>query len=261
MLRLRSPFSFLVVVVAAGLLMTWLKNRAPVSAANTVSSGLAETCPKAIAHICDESVTIRRAVEEVVLSSASVCVNVGYLCADLETSGSQRILRWPENTGRLRIRVPLPTGVAPERARDLQSAAVRGIQYWHRRPFELVIDTHPTSSGQADVEISWGEGLSGNQLGLTQVRWTLEKGLPKFEVRGLALATHRPSNPTYELAPQQVLLTAAHEMGHALGMPHSDSERDVMYPTNVARSLSNRDFRTVDALYRLPNGAKIEKEL
>jgi len=32
-----------------------------------------------------------------------------------------------------------------------------------------------------------------------------------------------------------------------------------MYPTNTARNLSNRDFRTVDALYRLPNGAKIGK--
>ena len=68
-----------------------------------------------------------------------------------------------------------------------------------------------------------------------------------------------PARRKLELAPEQVLLTAAHEMGHALGLPHSDSERDVMYPTNTARNLSNRDFRTVDALYRLPNGAKIEK--
>ena len=58
--------------------------------------------------MCDESVTVQRAVDEVVLGSASVCVDVGYLCAELETSDSQRILRWPENTGRLRIRVPPP---------------------------------------------------------------------------------------------------------------------------------------------------------
>ena len=69
-----------------------------------------------------------------------------------------------------------------------------------------------------------------------------------------------PGNPNFQLAPQQVLLTAAHEMGHALGLPHSDSGRDVMYPTNTARSLSTRDFRTVNALYRLPNGAEIAKE-
>ena len=129
-----------------------------------------------MADVCDESATVRSAVDEVVLSAASACVDVGYLCAELEASGSQRILRWPENTGRLRIRVPAPPGVAPERARDLQSAAVRGIQYWQRRPFELVIDTHPIASEAADIEISWGEGLSGSQLGLTQVRWSPGKG-------------------------------------------------------------------------------------
>jgi hypothetical protein len=85
-----------------------------------------------------------------------------------------------------------PRGVIPERARDLQSAAVRGIRYWQRRPFELVIDTHPMASEAADIEISWAEGLSGSQLGLTQVRWVLERGKIKFEVLGIALAMRSP---------------------------------------------------------------------
>jgi len=203
--------------------------------------------------------TLQGAVDEVTLSSEQVCVDVGYLCAELETTGSQRLLRWPADTRRLRIRIPPPPGVAPDRARALQSAVVRGIQYWQRRPFELVIDTHPTPSGQADIEISWGGGLSGSQLGLTRTRWSRERGRPKFEVLGLTLAMRSP-NSKYEISPQQVLLTAAHEMGHALGLPHSDSERDVMYPTNTARNLSTRDFRTLDALYRLPNGAEIRKD-
>ena len=243
--------------------MTWLQNRAPVLAASRTDSAFrpVEACPEVMSKICGGSVTVQNAVDEVALSSASMCVDVGYLCAELKTSGSQRILRWPKDTGRLRIRVPSPPrGVAPERARDLQSAAVHGIQYWQRRPFELVIDTHPTSRAPADIEISWGEGLSGSQLGLTRVRWSLEKGEPRFEVLGLALAVRKPAGRRYELAPQQVLLTAAHEMGHALGLPHSDSERDVMYPTNTARSLSTRDFRTLGALYRLPNGALIRKD-
>jgi len=66
-----------------------------------------------MANVCDESVMVRSAVDEVVLSAASVCVDVGYLCAEFEASGSQRILRWPENTGRLRIRVPSPPGSRP----------------------------------------------------------------------------------------------------------------------------------------------------
>ena len=259
--RVRSPFSLLCLVIVAGLLLTWLQNRAPVSAANSTDSELREVepCPEVMPETCAESTPVRNGVDESVLSSASVCVDVGYLCAQLEKSGSQRILRWPEDTGRLRIRVPLPSGMAPERARELQSAAVRGIQYWQRRPFELVIDTHPTPSGTADIEISWGGDLSGSQLGLTRVRWVLAKGKPSFEVLGLTLAVRSPIGRRYDLAPEQVLLTAAHEMGHALGLPHSDSERDVMFPTNTARGLSNRDFRTLDALYRLPNGAEIEK--
>ncbi len=223
------------------------------------SSRTVEPCSQATAEICSESMTLQGAIDEVVLSSASVCVDVGYLCAELEKTGSHRILRWPADTGRLRIRIPSPPVVTPDRARELQSAAVRGIQYWQRRPFELVIDTHPTASGRADVEISWGTGLSGVQLGLTRTRWSLERGKPKFEVLGIALATRSPTN-YYEIPPRQVLLTAAHEMGHALGLPHSDSERDVMYPTNTARNLSTRDFRTLEALYRLPNGVDIRKD-
>ena len=258
--RVRSPFSLLFLVIVAGLLLTWLQNRAPVSAANSTASALRQLkpCPEVMLETCGEGTTVRNAVDELVLSSASVCVDVGYLCAQLEKSGSQLILRWPEDTARLRIRVPLPSGMGPARARDLQSAAVRGIQYWQRRPFELVIDTHPTSSATADIEISWGGDLSGSQLGLTRVRWVLEKGEPSFEVLGLTLAVRSPIGRRYDLTPEQVLLTAAHEMGHALGLPHSDSERDVMFPTNTAHSLSNRDFRTLDALYRLPNGAEIK---
>ncbi len=223
------------------------------------SSQPVEPCSQATTETCSQSMTLQSAVDEVVLSSEQVCVDVGYLCAELEKVGSHRVLRWPGDTGRLRIRIPFPPGVAPDRARELQSAAVHGIQYWQRRPFELVIDTHPTASGPADIEISWGTGLSGVQLGLTRTRWSLERGKPKFEVLGIALATRSPTN-YYEIPPQQVLLTAAHEMGHALGLPHSDSERDVMYPTNTARNLSTRDFRTLDALYRLPNGAEIRKD-
>lgn len=256
--RLQTLFSIFVLTIAAGLSMTWLQNRASVAGGGL--SELDESCPRAMAEVCGPYENVPGPIDQVVLSSTAVCVDVGYLCADVEKADSLRILRWPKDTERIRIRVPLPTGMTPERARALQSAAVRGIQYWHRNPFDLVIDTHPTPSGTPDIEIAWGEGLTRSQLGFTRVRWSVENGRTKFEVLGLSLATHSPADPRYEIPAEQVLLTAAHEMGHALGLPHSDSERDVMFPTNKARGLSNRDFRTVDALYRLPNGAVIGKD-
>ncbi len=157
----------------------------------------------------------------------------------------------------LGICIPPPPNVDQSVARDLQRAAIRGFQYWSRKPFELIIDSRTTSSEPADITVSWNSGLSGSQLGVTRFRWSMEGGAPEFRVLGLVLATRSPADWRSKLKPQQVLLTAAHEMGHALGLPHSDSPRDVMYSTNTARSLSTRDFKTVDALYGLPNGAEI----
>ena len=258
MSRRLSPFWVLVLAIVAGLFITGIQdqNRTSVTSRIDASSPPGEGCPEAMWDVCGGGETLRGPPERVVLSSTAACVDVGYLCAALETTDSLRLWRWPEDTRRrLRIRVPLPPGMAPQRARELQSAVMRGIQYWQRSPFELVIDTHPTPSGEVDIEISWGGGLYGSQIGLTRTRSSLDH----FEVLGLTLATLSP-NSKYPRTSEDVLLTAAHEMGHALGLPHSDSDRDVMYPMNTAHSLTPRDFRTMEALYRLPNGAKIRKD-
>ena len=76
---------------------------------------------------------------------------------------------------------------------------------------------------------------------------------PKLSVTRLR-ADHRSGSPR---DPAQVRLTAAHEMGHALGLPHSDSQRDVMYPTTTATSMSARDYRTIEVLYATPDGTVI----
>ncbi len=238
-----------------------LRGRVPMFA-DSEGAGVdaASDCPAGDPSFCDEGVLAGPNAARVVLQAGEACRDVGYLCTELEESGSQRAYRWPDGTTRLRIRIPPPPGRDQSQIRDLQRAAVRGFQYWNRKPFELVIDSRTTSAEPADITVSWNTGLYGTQLGVTGIEWRFESGEPRFRVLRLVLASRNPSNYRQALTPQQVLLTAAHEMGHALGLPHSDSQRDVMYPTNTARSLSTRDFRTLDALYALPNGAEIRKE-
>ena len=191
----------------------------------------------------------------VTLEEAAACRDSAYLCRGLEwKDGTARAFRWNETTRVIRIRVPLPTGDRGP-AREMQQAAMRGVRAWDGHPFAILVES--TDRGTpADFTVEWMEEPPGNQLGLTSTRWTQEGGRATLEVTSFRLALASPSSGG-PLVTRQIELTAAHEMGHALGLPHSDEPRDVMYPTNTALTLSARDYKAMEALYRLPNGVGI----
>lgn len=193
-----------------------------------------------------------------VLMAAEVCRGVGYLCAEVEGSGTLQILRWPDDTPEIRVWVQRPEGVSPGSARVLQRAAVGGIAVWHEHPFPLSISTRSVPDNP-DITVRWSRTLGGARLGHAQLQWRREGSEITVEIPDLRLATHDPGNPGLELTPDQVRLVAAHEMGHALGLPHSDDPRDVMYPQNTAWRRTRRDYETMEALYRMPNGALIRR--
>ena len=195
---------------------------------------------------------------EPVLSMEEVCNDVGYLCADADSSGSLRLLRWPGDQPVIAVLVPEPENLSPDLARELQRSAVRGIHSWNGHPIPLMIRTRP-SGERFDITIRWASRVGDGRLGRAQVEWRRNGSDVEFKVVSFAIATHHPSNPQMEMGPDQIELVAAHEMGHALGLPHSDDPRDVMFPTNTAHRLTARDFRTMEALYRFPNGAEIRR--
>ena len=97
----------------------------------------------------------------------------------------------------------------------------------------------------------------GRIAGSAKLRYSAPRRVgwrPSFEVHGLRPGDAAPVPRGRLLTDREVELTAAHEMGHALGSAALRlKERDVMYPRkHGVVILSARDYRTLEAVYRIP---------
>jgi len=262
----RTPLTLLVIVVSMGVVFHFIRQGKEAPSGRTPTP---DPCDGVFSAACQalDRVESSRGDRETdmaaehpgeVLQAEDVCIRVGYLCADVDRTGSDTILRWPDDTPLIRVWVPEPEGLSPQVARALQRAAANGIRVWHEFPFPLAVRTRP-GTDKPDITVEWVGSLGGNRLGHTGMRWSRAGEEIKVEITSFQLTTHLPSSPNLELSPSQLRLIAAHEMGHVLGLPHSDDPRDVMFPQNTAWRRTRRDFETMEALYRLPNGAIIQK--
>jgi len=186
------------------------------------------------------------------LRADEACRDGGYLCAALDQTDRVQIRRWKNFTGTLVVHVPRPDFEDPGDAVKLQNAAALGLRAWNNQPFPILIDMRGNRNPHFSVH--WTRSLGGTQIGAARSRWSPATGMT---VLSIELTTRSPFDPSQVSDPRQVRLTAAHEMGHALGLPHSDSRRDVMYPSNTATAVSAQDRRTMELLYQLQDGTEI----
>jgi len=218
------------------------------------------------------------------LDATEVCKGAGYLC---KGRGSFQVARWPLDKGKLRVRVPLPEFLEGDTARQIRDAAIEGILEWDGHPFPLVIDTDEFVF-RWDVGVVWSQGLTNSEAGLARMSGKVNGKRFEFSAEGLAVSvppiiagdvpTLEPGTDPAEFIAQmsrmgrgmemgpalleQVKAVAMHEMGHVLGVMHSDSKNDIMFPQYRAGETeiraSKRDLQTVEALYALPNGAMVQ---
>jgi predicted Zn-dependent protease len=157
------------------------------------------------------------------------------------------VRRWPDRWGKP-IRVHIVEGGAPGYLPKMAKFARDAFDRWEQTGvgirFQIVSD-----STDADVMIRWIDHFDFDRAGQTDLTWD-QAGRVRRASISLALRTH-----TGTALPDAALISVAvHEAGHALGLPHSPDTNDVMFPATRTGTLTERDRRTIEVLYRLPPG-------
>lgn len=246
-----TPLSLLALLLLVVGVVGLLRDRLP-SNADPAFCGARE--PSCVPRTTPRTPSPGQPTTATTLIADAVCIDVGYLCAELESRDVIRLQRWTDFEGTLVVHVPLPEAEDPALARALQLAAAQGLRAWSGQPFPILTDLR--GNRNPHFSIRWSQSLGGSQLGITRTQWSLSTGLSGVSIE---LATRNPFNRGQTADPRQLRLTAAHEMGHALGLAHSDTRRDIMYPTNTATSMSAQDYRTIEVLYRMDDGTEIRR--
>jgi hypothetical protein len=141
-------------------------------------------------------------------------------------------------------------------ATDSRLGAVvsRALYAWQQVAPGLRLVLVPDTAGAAIVVLSV-DSLEGERAGQTDLRWTRDGA-----IQGARITVALTNSDGSTVPDEGLFAVASHEVGHALGLPHSSEPLDVMFSTTRTGHPTERDGRSMRLLYELPLGSVKENE-